>query len=88
MDEYGNLENGQQTSGSKELEGHALDKQEKLGNTQVGAALMQTEERNTGAVTWKIYSEYLKFAGGLLWVPIIITLLVVTQATQGTNSPP
>lgn len=87
MDEYGNLEHEKQTAGSKEIEGHALARQNKLGDKGVSAALMQTEERNTGAVTWEIYSKYLGFAGGLLWVPAIIMLLVFVQATQGANCP-
>jgi hypothetical protein len=47
------------------------------------AALMQAEERNTGAVTWSIYKSYLKYAGGLYWGPWILLLLVLSQVASG-----
>ena len=46
-------------------------------------ALMQTEERNTGAVKWTVYQKYLGFAGGITWAPIIVLLLTLTQGAQG-----
>ena len=46
-------------------------------------ALMQTEERNTGAVKWTVYQKYLGFAGGVIWAPIIVLLLTLTQGAQG-----
>lgn len=56
-----------------------VDKHDK----QAIAALMQAEERNTGAVSWSTYSRYLNFAGGLFWAPVIILLLALTQGAQG-----
>lgn len=56
------------------------------GLAKKGAALMQTEERNIGAVTWDVYKGYLRFAGGLIWAPIVIGLLALTQGAQGTLS--
>lgn len=50
------------------------------------AALMQMEERNTGAVTWTVYRDYLRYAGGIIWAPFILFLLTVTQAAQGKKS--
>lgn len=47
------------------------------------AALMQAEERNTGAVTWNIYKSYLNNAGGLYWGPWILLLLTLAQAANG-----
>lgn len=49
------------------------------------AALMQTEERNTGAVTWETYTKYLRFGGGIFWAPWIITLLALNQAAAGKS---
>ena len=49
-------------------------------------ALMQMEERNTGAVTWEVYRKYLKSAGGVVWAPTILLLLTVTQGAQGWSS--
>jgi len=51
-------------------------------NKATGDDLMQAEERNTGAVSWGTYKKYLEFAGGVIWVPIIITLLFLNQASQ------
>lgn len=56
------------------------------GQAKKGAALMQTEERIVGAVTWDVYKGYLRFAGGLIWAPIVIGLLALTQGAQGTLS--
>ncbi|KAJ2916152.1 hypothetical protein MD484_g4261, partial [Candolleomyces efflorescens] len=50
------------------------------------AALMQDEERNTGAVTWSIYKSYLKYAGGLYWGPWILVLLILSQAASVGNT--
>jgi len=46
-------------------------------------ALMQEEERNTGAVDWHVYKKYLKNAGGLIWAPIIGALLLITEGNNG-----
>ncbi|KAF8960708.1 ATP-dependent bile acid permease [Flammula alnicola] len=46
------------------------------------AALMQEEERNTGAVTWDIYKKYLDNAGGLIWAPIIGALLLIVEGNN------
>lgn len=44
---------------------------------------MQEEERETGAVAWSTYTNYQRRAGGLIWMPILLFLLVATQAAQG-----
>lgn len=50
---------------------------------EVIAALMQAEERKTGAVTWSVYTQYLRYAGGLYWAPVIVLFLALTQGAQG-----
>ncbi|KAL5489922.1 hypothetical protein ACEPAI_4754 [Sanghuangporus weigelae] len=48
--------------------------------------LMSEEERNTGAVSWSTYKEYLQHAGGIIWAPVIILLLALMQgASVGNN---
>ena len=84
MDEFGNAESrkdnqkeriaGLAKNGIKPLQ-YKLDSSED--------ALMQLEERNVGAVTWDVYKKYLRFAGGLVWAPVILGLLILTQANQG-----
>ena len=48
-------------------------------------ALMQIEERNTGAVTYSTYHKYLRFAGTVTWAPIVIFLLALSQVAQGMS---
>ena len=45
--------------------------------------LMQLEERNIGAVSWEVYKKYLRFAGGVGWAPVVLVLLIFSQAVQG-----
>ena len=48
------------------------------------SALMADEERERGAVSWAIYRDYLKYAGGVYWAPIVLLLLTLSQVAQGT----
>ncbi|KAF5310093.1 hypothetical protein D9619_010353 [Psilocybe cf. subviscida] len=90
MDEYGNLEVDTPDEGGKskkrkdkEASDDGIeDNGPKKGNT----ALMSTEERETGAVTWSVYKQYLRFAGGVVWAPIILLLLTLAQAAQVGNN--
>ena len=81
IEEYGSQHGEQEAEGSKRV----VVKQEAEGEAKKGGgdALMQEEERNTGAVTWEVYAQYLRFAGGIVWGPIIIILLVVVQGAAG-----
>jgi len=90
MEEYGNLEaeadaNNHLSSKRKvKKDVEAEDSTEEGGpKKNSNTALMQTEERNTGAVTWTVYQKYLGFAGGMTWAPIIFLLLTLTQGAQG-----
>jgi len=90
MEEYGNLEAETDTnspSSSKRAVkkvAESDDSTEESGpEKNSNMALMQTEERNTGAVTWTVYKKYLGFAGGMIWVPVIVLLLTLTQGAQG-----
>jgi hypothetical protein len=49
----------------------------------VNSALMEEEERNVGAVGWHVYKKYLLSAGGMFWVPIILSLLLLNEAGNG-----
>lgn len=54
-----------------------------VGEKKAQAALMQQEERATGAVGLDVYLKYFKNAGSVLWAPIILILLVLGQAANG-----
>ena len=80
MEEYGSRESQAGNAERKAAtDRSAGDPVKGMDNT-----LMQTEERNVGAVPWATYEKYLGYAGGgLLWAPIIIALLLLDQAANG-----
>ncbi|KAJ7472999.1 ABC transporter type 1, transmembrane domain-containing protein [Mycena galericulata] len=86
MEDYGNLENESETSTLKGKRNANRAENEAVDPKQSQLALMQTEERMTGAVSWETYSKYLKFAGGMAWVPIIIALLTLGQAASVSSN--
>ena len=48
-------------------------------NAGQGSALMQAEERNTGAIPWKVYKVYLTAAKGAFVLPMLLISLVLLQ---------
>ena len=50
--------------------------------TTPGPALMQTEERNTGAVMWSVYREYLSAGRSNVVLPLLLFSLALVQATN------
>ena len=84
MDEFGNAESREDNREDR-IAGLAKDGTEPLQYKPDSAedALMQLEERNVGAVSWDVYKKYLRFAGGLVWAPVVLVLLILTQANQG-----
>ncbi|KAG6863993.1 hypothetical protein C0991_001277, partial [Blastosporella zonata] len=85
MDEYGNLEQDSKDGDVKKaVKAVALgDSDSDQDGKKSDGALMQAEERNTGSVTWKVYGDYLWFAGGVIWAPILILLITLAQGAQG-----
>lgn len=51
-----------------------------------GAALMQTEERNTGAVSGAVYAAYFRAGRGRVVIPLLLISLVVMQASSVMSS--
>ena len=66
----------------------AIDRNIGEGVKGMDDVLMQTEERNVGAVPWTTYKKYLGFAGGLIWAPVIIIILLLDQTAQGAFGAP
>lgn len=90
IEEHGNLEQEDEGADGHPNNKHKAknEKGDEGGNggaAKKGADLMQIEERNTGAVTWDVYKRYLQFAGGVIWAPVVIVLLTLTQGAQGTS---
>lgn len=84
MEEYGSLDNPKKdvVEATKKQPGSSSDP-EKGPQQKTHVGLMQDEERLTGSVTLSVYGRYLQFAGGLVWAPIIILLLTLSQVAQG-----
>ena len=51
-----------------------------------GKTIMQDEERNVGAVTWKVYKTYLAAGNGYIMVPILLLSLLLVQGSQVISS--
>lgn len=55
----------------------------KDGKALEPSALMQDEERLTGAVTWSVYAKFFRFAGGFSVAAVILLWVILSQAAQG-----
>ena len=51
-----------------------------------GKTIMQEEERNVGAVTWKIYKTYLTAGNGYILVPTLLFFFSLMQGIQVLSS--
>jgi hypothetical protein len=51
-----------------------------------GKTIMQEEERNVGAVTWKVYKTYLAAGNGYILVPSLLLSLLLLQGAQVMSS--
>ncbi|ORX63493.1 hypothetical protein BCR32DRAFT_330852 [Anaeromyces robustus] len=85
VNEQTNLQN----EGKTTEEGEEKVKQEEVKKAReektTGRALMTKEERATGSVDIKVYKDYLKAAGGILFGIIILIFVVITQASKLGN---
>lgn len=81
MEEYGSQEQDKdEKEEDKTKEKSGADSPSKLGKK---SGLMQAEERVTGSVSSTVYVKYLRYAGGLIWAPIILTMLAGFQGSSG-----
>ena len=51
-----------------------------------GKAMMQEEERNTGAVKWEVYREYLRAADGTVFLPLLLLSVLFMQGSSIMSS--
>ncbi|KAF7760155.1 hypothetical protein Agabi119p4_10831 [Agaricus bisporus var. burnettii] len=87
IEEYGNDQDKEEDEIQNEKKPtNDSEKAEGPGNQKKAADLMQVEERNIGAVTWSVYKSYLTFAGGIIWGPTVILLMVLMQGSQVANN--
>ncbi|KZT03607.1 multidrug resistance-associated ABC transporter [Laetiporus sulphureus 93-53] len=86
MEEYGNLDKIEEEDDVGVQAAHSLTAYSGKGKKDDGPGLMQVEERLTGAVSWKTYNTYFRYAGGVFWLPLIGTLLCLTQGASVANN--
>ena len=63
-----------------------MEKMEKMKKAAAGDALMQTEERNTGAISNKVYKSYLKAGKANIILPFLLLSLVLLQGATVLSS--
>lgn len=87
MEEYGTQEKDKDGEGEKVEE---TAKETDVDSIKEKGAkkthLMQDEERVTGSVAGSVYTKYLKYAGGLVWAPVLVLMLIGYQGSQGKKS--
>jgi ATP-binding cassette subfamily C (CFTR/MRP) protein 1 len=83
MDEYGNAKDNRKERSTDLAKNETKPLQYKPDSAE--DVLMELEERNVGAVPWDVYKKYLRFSGGLIWAPVILVLLIFSQANQGLS---
>jgi ATP-binding cassette, subfamily C (CFTR/MRP), member 1 len=84
IEEYGTHESEEsETSRVNRRKGTVYTGDSKKKEKEPQRALIQTEERMTGSVSWATYIKYFRFAGSVLWAPAIIALVLLTQASAG-----
>jgi len=62
------------------------EKKTQTKRSKKGAALMTAEERAVAGVDWSVYGAYLRAAGGIWVAPLVLFLLILTQAANIATS--
>ncbi|KAG9315260.1 ABC transporter [Chiua virens] len=82
-----------QEFGSKEDNSRKAEEEQSVhGNakeqtaTVKGKAMMQEETRNTGAVSWGVYRQYLSAGNGVVLVPVLFLAAALTQVSNVMSS--
>ena len=58
----------------------------KKKNNKRGAALMQQEERAVKSVSWSVYVAYIRASGSILFGPMVILILIISQGANIVTS--
>lgn len=89
MEEYGSIEEANKEQGKAAKVETKQDEATTTAATPIiKKGLMQDEERNVGGVSWSTYNRYLKYAGGIIWGPVIVLLIALSQGAAGTMTLP
>ena len=85
IEEFSSKEDNRNKNAGNKIEMIRDDnKEQKVGIK--GKAMMQEEERNTGAIPLKVYRRYLSAGNGRILVPILLLSLVVMQGSMVMSS--
>ena len=83
MNEFGGKgENEKEKEEISEEETKEESENDPKKNAAQGSALMQVEERNTGAIPWKMYKAYLSAANAAFVLPILFMSVVLLQGAS------
>ncbi|KAI0777639.1 multidrug resistance-associated ABC transporter [Trametes elegans] len=86
MEEYGSLEKQEEIIEPELVKEKSAAKVKDAGPPKERMALMQEEERLTGAVSWSVYAKYFKFSGGKTVLPMIVLWVCLSQGAQVANN--
>ena len=81
VEEFGSQQDNSNKNVGEKIETVRDDKKEKNISIK-GRAMMQEEERNTGAIPLKVYREYLSAGNGMVLVPILFLSLALMQGAN------
>ncbi|OCH95476.1 P-loop containing nucleoside triphosphate hydrolase protein [Obba rivulosa] len=83
--EFGSKENQEEEEEAVEISD--VDEKDEPKKRAAGTGgMMQMEERNTGAVSTRVYNEYIKAGRGYIVIPLLILSLVLLQGCQVMSS--
>ena len=86
MKEFGSEEAAPSSTGEKATDGEEGAIKDVNKNSASGAGIMQTEERNVGAVDSSAYRAYFRAANGVLTTPFVLLFLVLFQGSVVMSS--
>ncbi|KAF8134974.1 ABC transporter [Boletus edulis] len=85
IEEFGSQQNDSDKNAGEKVEMVRDDKKEQNVGIK-GKVMMQEEERNTGAIPFMVYREYLFAGNGVVVVPILFLSLILMQGSNVMSS--
>ncbi|CAG8488090.1 12093_t:CDS:10, partial [Acaulospora colombiana] len=82
INEFGEVEESEGSEIMLDLDSKRVENDFKLTGFLPAKELMQKEERVTGAVENSVYLTYIRAAGGIILIPIILFLLIMMQGSN------
>lgn len=80
----------EQVEENEEIDGGEVEDEKKdvkkIKRTKKAAALMQQEERAVKSVSWGVYIAYVRASGSILYGPMVLSLLILSQCANIATS--